>query len=226
MYLSTGGTFERGSERFFEEQIRPQDTVLDIGANLGVYTLYALRKGCKVFSFEPMPRICSILKDNIHVNGYEVSGRSHVIEAAVSDVCGTATFYQNEGVCGQCSSLYRADTNENVEEITVQTLALDSCRDQFGTVDFIKMDVEGAEYFAFCGMRQLLMENHNVKLIMEFAPGHMRRAGVEPEQMLSLIQELGFTIYQINEVTAEADPVEQSKLLQEQSVNLYLVRES
>lgn len=226
MYLSTGGTFERGSERFFEEQIRPQDTVLDIGANLGVYTLYALRKGCKVFSFEPMPRICSILKDNIHVNGYEVSGRSHVIEAAVSDVCGTATFYQNEGVCGQCSSLYRADTNENVEEITVQTLALDSCRDQFGAVDFIKIDVEGAEYFAFCGMRQLLIENHNVRLIMEFAPGHMRRAGVEPEQMLSLIQELGFTIYQINEVTAEADPVEQSELLKEQSVNLYLVRES
>ena len=75
-------------------------------------------------------------------------------------------------------------------------------------------------------MRQLLMENHNVKLIMEFAPDHMKRAGVEPEQMLSLIQELGFTIYQINETTAEAEPVEQSKLLQEESVNLYLVRES
>ena len=226
MYLSTGGTFERGSERFFEKQIRPQDTVLDIGANLGVYTLYALRKGCKVFSFEPMPRICSILKDNIHVNGYEVSGRSHVIEAAVSDVCGTAAFYQNKGVCGQCSSLYRAETNETVEEITVQTLTLDSCREQFGVVDFIKIDVEGAEYFAFCGMRQLLMENHNVKLIMEFAPAHMRRAGVEPEQMLSLIGELGFTIYQINEATAQAEPVEQSSLLQAQSVNLYLVRES
>ena len=226
MYLSTGGTFERGSERFFEKQIRPQDTVLDIGANLGVYTLYALRKGCKVFSFEPMPRICSILKDNIHVNGYEVSGRSHVIEAAVSDVCGTAAFYQNKGVCGQCSSLYRAETNETVEEITVQTLTLDSCREQFGVVDFIKIDVEGAEYFAFCGMRRLLMENHNIKLIMEFAPAHMRRAGVEPEQMLSLIGELGFTIYQINEATAQAEPVEQSSLLQAQSVNLYLVRES
>lgn len=226
MYLSTGGTFERGSERFFEKQIRPQDTVLDIGANLGVYTLYALRKGCKVFSFEPMPRICSILKDNIHVNGYEVSGRSHVIEAAVSDVCGTAAFYQNKGVCGQCSSLYRAETNETVEEITVQTLTLDSCREQFGVVDFIKIDVEGAEYFAFCGMRRLLMENHNIKLIMEFAPAHMRRAGVEPEQMLALIGELGFTIYQINEATAQAEPVEQSSLLQAQSVNLYLVRES
>ena len=101
-----------------------------------------------------------------------------------------------------------------MEEITVQTLTLDSCREQFGVVDFIKIDVEGAEYFAFCGMRRLLMENHNIKLIMEFAPAHMRRAGVEPEQMLSLIGELGFTIYQINEATAQAEPVEQSSLLQ------------
>lgn len=225
MYLSAVDTFEHGSEYFFQNQLQPGYTVLDIGANMGIYSLRALRQGCHVYAFEPTPKICNILKQNIKVNGFAESKRAHVIQKAVSNVCGTATFYQNTAMSGH-SSLYCDEMDREIQEIVVETIALDSCRSQFGSVDFIKIDVEGAEYFAFCGMRQLLMENHNVKLIMEFAPDHMKRAGVEPEQMLSLIQELGFTIYQINETTAEAEPVEQSKLLEEESVNLYLVRES
>lgn len=225
MYLSAVDTFEHGSEYFFQNQLKPGYTVLDIGANMGIYSLRALRQGCHVYAFEPTPKICNILKQNIKVNGFAESKRAHVIQKAVSNVCGTATFYQNTAMSGH-SSLYCDEMDREIQEIVVETVALDSCRSQFGSVDFIKIDVEGAEYFAFCGMRQLLMENHNVKLIMEFAPAHMKRAGVEPEQMLLLIQELGFTTYQINETTAEAEPVEQSKLLQEESVNLYLVRES
>ena len=227
MYMSLGGQYEAGSERFFKNNIREGDTVLDLGANLRVYTLYALRIGCTVYAFEPTPHVFDILVQNVKANGYMDTGRAHVVKAAVSDCEGEAVFYVNKNLCGNSSLFGKSECDEDsTEKITVKTIALDDYREQFGAVDFIKIDVEGAEYFAFCGMRQLLMENHNVKLIMEFAPAHMRRAGVEPEQMLSLIGELGFTIYQINEATAQAEPVEQSSLLQAQSVNLYLVRES
>ena len=225
MFLSGGGTFEQGSERFFDEHLVPGSTVLDLGANLGIYTLRALRKGCTVFSFEPTPRICRILRENVKANGFEPTGRAHVVEAAVSNKNGSAVFFQNKGVCGQSSTLYADESDDEKEKITVETLSLDSCRERFGRVDFIKIDIEGAEYAAFCGMRELLMENTDVRILMEFAPVHMIRAGVEPAAMLELISELGFTVYKIGEETAQAEPVSEAELLEADSVNLYLVRE-
>ena len=225
MFLSGGGTFEQGSERFFEEHLVSGSTVLDLGANLGIYTLRALRKGCTVFSFEPTPRICRILRENIKANGFEPTGRAHVVEAAVSSKNGSAVFFQNRGVCGQSSTLYADNEDDEKEKVTVETISLDSCRERFGRVDFIKIDIEGAEYAAFCGMRELLAENPDVKILMEFAPAHMTRAGVEPAAMLELISKLGFTAYKIDEETAQAEPVSEAELLEADSVNLYLVRE-
>ena len=224
MYLSQGGYFEKGTETFFENLIKPQMTVLDLGANLGIYTLRALRAGCRVFSYEPTPRIHKILCDNIRVNGFGESGRSTVLQVAVSDRCGWVNFYENPGVCGQCDSLYPVG---NAEPIRVQTISLDSQvgTEGFGQVDIIKMDIEGAEYHALLGMRELIRRNPDLQIIMEFAPEHIRRAGREPEALLALIHELGFTVYLINEVSAQAEPVKDEELLQAYSVNIYLKRE-
>ena len=222
MYLSQTGHFEAGSEQFFEACLRPGMTVLDLGANLGMYTLRALRKGCRVFSYEPTPRTCRLLQQNIKVNGFLESGRSHVVAAAVSDTCGNVEFFEIPGMCGH-NSIYEED--RETRSITVPTVTLDSQIEEIGRVDVIKMDIEGAEYRALLGMRRLLERNPQVQILMEFAPGHIKRAGVSPEEMLDLIHELGFTYALIDEESAQAAPVGRQELLAADSVNLYLKRE-
>lgn len=75
MFLSLNGHFEPGTEKFFESIIKPGMSVVDIGANLGIFTLRALRGGCKVYAYEPTPSTYSILNQNIKANGYWESGR-------------------------------------------------------------------------------------------------------------------------------------------------------
>ena len=225
MYLSQGGHFEYGCENFFESLLKPGMTVLDLGANVGIYTLRALRAGCRVFSFEPTPRTKQILQQNIKVNGFAESGRAHVIEAAVSNICGSATFYEKLGVCGQ-NTLYQEE-NETGIAVTVKTITLDSLRERLGRIDVIKMDIEGAEYNALLGMQELLRENESVQIIMEFAPVHIKRAGHEPSELLQLIKRLGFGIFAVDETRAETRPASDEELLMLNdalTVNLYLKR--
>lgn len=221
MFLQQGGGYEEGSQELFESILRPGMTVLDLGANFGFYTLRALRKGCRVVSYEPTPQTCALLRQNINANGFANCGRSIVVEAAVSDMCGITEFYENPDMCGY-NSIY---SMEGQHLIQVPTVTLDSQIEEIGRVDVIKMDIEGAEYRALLGMRRLLERNPQVQILMEFAPGHMKRAGVSPEEMLDLIHELGFTYALIDEESAQAAPVGRQELLAADSVNLYLKRE-
>ena len=221
MFLQQGGGYEEGSQKLFESILRPGMTVLDLGANFGFYTLRALRKECRVVSYEPTPQTCALLRQNINANGFANCGRSIVVEAAVSDMCGITEFYENPNMCGY-NSIY---SMEGQHLIQVPTVTLDSQIEEIGRVDVIKMDIEGAEYRALLGMRRLLEGNPQVQILMEFAPGHMKRAGVSPEEMLDLIHELGFTYALIDEESAQAAPVGRQELLAADSVNLYLKRE-
>ena len=221
MFLSHAGYFEHGSELFFESLLKPNMRVIDLGANLGIYTLRALRKKCMVFAYEPTPRTFDLLKQNIKASGFAESGRIQAYQMAVSDQCGTINFYENPSMCGH-NSIY-GESGQQPIEVSVTTL--DSQLDTLQRIDLVKMDIEGAEYHALLGMRELIRRNPDLQIIMEFAPEHIRRAGREPEALLALIHELGFTVYLINEVSAQAEPVKDEELLQAYSVNIYLKRE-
>ena len=221
MFLSHAGYFEHGSELFFESLLKPNMRVIDLGANLGIYTLRALRKKCMVFAYEPTPRTFDLLRQNIKASGFAESGRIQAYQMAVSDQCGTINFYENPSMCGH-NSIY-GESGQQPIEVSVTTL--DSQLDTLQRIDLIKMDIEGAEYHALLGMRELIRRNPDLQIIMEFAPEHIRRAGREPEALLALIHELGFTVYLINEVSAQAEPVKDEELLQAYSVNIYLKRE-
>ena len=224
MYLSQGGHFEYACEKFFKGLLREGMAVLDLGANLGIYTLHALKAGCHVFSYEPTPRICEILRQNVKVNAFAETGRSTVFQSAVSNVCKESIFYERAGTCGQCNSIYG---EEGDPSYSVQMVTLDSQREMLGKIDVIKMDIEGAEYNALLGMRELLAENPGVQIMMEYAPAHIRRAGHRPEELLELIKEYGFTIKLIDETTGKVRAVDDSELKRlndSETVNLYLKR--
>lgn len=84
--------------------------------------------------------------------------------------------------------------------IDTDTLSLD---DYIGNkninVDFIKMDIQGSEFFALKGMQSVLERNDDIKILTEFAPKLLKESGCEPLEFLELSKQLGFLLYTIDE---------------------------
>lgn len=82
-------------------------------------------------------------------------------------------------------------------------------------IDFIKMDIQGAEAAALEGMRNLLQTNRDVKMVTEFWPHGLRDSGADPEAFLKALVQLGFTLYRIDEQRQEVRATDAAELLGE-----------
>ena len=201
--------------------------VIDVGANVGTYTLLALREiGSRgmVVSYEPTPRAFDILKNNVQVNAFLESGRIDLRRKAVSDGTRTKdTFFVSKKCIGH-SSLYADDklSSNEVEAIEIETVSLDDDIGKRGRVDVVKIDAEGAEPAILRGMRQIINNNPGITIIIEFAPQHLARANVNPHSYLTEIRDQGFEILEVKEPTGELVTATDEALCNCFSVNLML----
>src|SRR5262249_39756006 len=85
-------------------------------------------------------------------------------------------------------------------------------------VDFIKMDVQGAEAKVLRGMQDLLRESRHLSMLIEFWPLGMARAGDSPDELIQFLVRLGFTLEYVNELDQRTEPVAASRLLREVTV--------
>ncbi|MCH8863997.1 MAG: FkbM family methyltransferase [Chloroflexi bacterium] len=225
--LSVYGAYEPIETEVLEREINEGDVVLDIGANIGYYTLIAARlvgnKG-KVFAFEPSPDNFALLEKNVAVNGYK---NIIPVPKAVSDESGKIRLFMDEA-SGVSNRIH--DPGDGRKSITVEAITLDGFfQDYKGEINFIKMDIEGAEARALQGMRGLLKKNRKIKLATEFYPSALRSSGATPENYLKSLSRLGFTINHIDEKNGKYEPVDIEKLMSwvnggGQITNLFCVR--
>ena len=139
--------FESAETEFVGRLLRPGMTVLDIGAHHGMYTLLASkrvgRKG-RVIAFEPSPRERRRLLRHLRING---CSNVFVEPLALSDHAGEADLFLVEGRQDWCNSLRPPEVDERSCVVRVEVRPLDDVLSALGIarVDFIKLDVEGAE---------------------------------------------------------------------------------
>ena len=173
------GSYEMRKRLAFERQIKPGSVVYDIGANVGYFSMLAsvlAGPDGQVFSFEPLPRNTAYLRRHIALNHLD---NIEVIEAAVSDQAGEAFF-----VLGASSAMgHLAESGE----IKVKIVTLDALIEKQAIVppDYIKLDVEGAEYHALNGARNLLAAYRPIL----FLDTHDRTAHADT---VALLQELNY----------------------------------
>lgn len=133
------GRYEPEQTDLFVEHVRPGDTVFDVGAHAGYYTLLAstlVGPSGRVCAFEPDPGNVRALRGNVETNGCT---NVRIEEAAVADGAGTARFGGGSG-----SGTGRL-TEEGEREVS--TLALDDYAERSELVpSVVKIDVEGAEH--------------------------------------------------------------------------------
>lgn len=206
VHLLTLGRWEPAYTALFGRLIRPGATVLDIGANHGVYALIAARLAGptgRVEAFEPNPRLSQLVDLSLRMNGF--GGHARVHNVAVSDRPGTARLFFTDSYSGG-GSLGAAEGQLDAGGIAKQgvdcrLVPLDSLFPSPSMkVDVVKMDVEGHEGPALRGMAKLLARSPDVRIMMEFAPQMMRSSGMGAPQVVAFLRDLGLSAW-----TIEAD---------------------
>lgn len=164
-WIILGGLWETFVDDILYEVAQPGMTFVDIGANMGYYTVKIGSKvgaAGKVYSFEPNPELNSFLDDNININGF--GPRARAFKCALGDARGKATLYfPYENMGG--GSLAGPGLNSVAVEVAVDTL--DDCIAAGERVDLVKIDAEGFEPKILSGGRRVMAENPNLVMVLE-----------------------------------------------------------
>jgi FkbM family methyltransferase len=173
--------YEREERRLFCSEIKPGSIVLDIGANIGIFTLLAAKRGAKVFAIEADPHNAALLRKHIEINGF--SERVTVFEMAAAEAQGPLMLYQHDANRGG-SSLYGQGIAISAEGIatSVDGRTVDSLN--LPPIDVCKIDIEGAESVALRGMRDTIKRSPNLKLLVEYSEPHGKSRAAELLQFI------------------------------------------
>jgi FkbM family methyltransferase len=185
--------FEPMTTRVISEALKEGETFLDIGANFGYFSLLASSivgdKGC-VYSVEASPEVWPPLIQNT-----QDFTNIRPINSAVGARKGETEFYLTEDFVN--SGVAMSPFLANAKKVILPIDTIDNLLSQFSPaerhVDFIKCDVQGDEIAVLQGAEKTIRESENLRLIIEWAPAWMKRAGFDPSTLPDLLFSLGFT---------------------------------
>jgi FkbM family methyltransferase len=169
------GFYEIALTKYFLKNIKPGDTVIDIGANLGYFTVlagYLVGSNGKVIAYEAVKENCDLIQENISING--INNRVEIRNRAVYSQNKTISFFETEMFKGNSSIKKHGENyfvffgNEHIKENMVPAECLDNYVEELPFIKIIKIDIEGGEYHALLGMQKLIENNKVDTIIFEF----------------------------------------------------------
>jgi FkbM family methyltransferase len=170
--------------------IKDDDLIIDIGGNIGWYSLVLSYKDRPlVLTFEPDIYNFSLLKNNVALNKKD---NIHIFNLALSDTSGKMTLYlYKKHNLGRHSFIRQRNSIGTAE---VNTIQLDSFLEEQGIADrkikLIKIDIEGYEFAAMSGAKKSLA--HTEYLVTEFSPGMMKEIKLNPMDYINYLKSFGF----------------------------------
>ncbi|MDR2219561.1 MAG: FkbM family methyltransferase [Methylobacillus sp.] len=208
--LMRAGKFEPDETVIISRLLLRVDRFVDIGANLGYYTLLALQKGKPVIAFEPQQQNLQCLFKNIMVNGWG-ENKVEIFPVALSERPGLLTLY---GASGPSASLIKnwAGYSEKFHKIVpVSTLDNVLAGRFHGERLLIKIDVEGAEYHVLKGAQTILAMSPKPLWLLEICLDEFHPGGSNPdfERIFNMFFEHGYQAYT---ATADLNPVNRSDI--------------
>lgn len=187
------GVWEKKVTRFAASKIRPGMTVLDIGADIGYYSLLFSKlvgNTGKVFAFEPLSESKKMLDCNVRLN---LLDNVETFEIALFD--------QEGALClgGPNSKIEPQKKIPEKTDSVVRMQIFDKIKKDIAAdgFDFLKIDVEGAEMNVLRGMRGELEKNHPL-LLIEMHPKELKSFGYSSKDLLMFLKSFGYEIVPIN----------------------------
>jgi len=206
LLLSTRkNNFDRFEIECLKQLIKEGDTVVDLGANIGYYTLILAQlvgKSGHVYAFEPDPLNFEILSKNVKENKHD---NVTLVQKAISDKNGKVKLYVSKR---NLASHRIFDAEDKRKSIEVDVTTLDEYFQKFEKpVNFIKMDVEGAEGATILGASKIIEDSKNLVIMMEYFPKWIEKFGDVPEEILKSLIEKKFKLFNINKKNKKLDTI-------------------
>jgi FkbM family methyltransferase len=206
--LYVAGSFEPNEFAFLDRVLRSGMTFIDVGANEGLYTVFAARRvgsSGRVVAVEPSSRERATLQRNIARNGLE---NVTVVPAALAAEPGVARLQVAPKLHGGHNTLgvfaYEGIAAVSSEQVVVETLDALAQRLTLDQVDVMKIDVEGAEVKVLQGARALLATSRPT-LLIEANELALRGQATSIEDLLVLLRSLDYEIHVFSDRTGKTE---------------------
>ncbi len=210
--------YERAELRRLRRFIRPGSCCIDAGANVGVFTIHMAKlagPSGRVIAFEPDPQNAECLIENAALNA---CGEMVKVEpSALSSEPGTMTFYKSSSGHSAWGSLVRyRDLATQELAVTVDSVDAYCARHGIRRIDFLKIDVEGAEFELLQGSRNALRDGAVRNVMIEFNGPRLAQRRRSLSEMLQYFHSFGYALlYRSRESASVARDERRSELLLE-----------
>ena len=201
--LALYGYWESWISLAVARRVRPGWHAVDVGANQGYYTVllgWGAGPTGRVVAVEPNPRLQPFLQKTISANYLT---NVEILPMAVTDAPG-GTVRLNAPADRPMNGHIFSD-----QGVEVQTTSIDAITADWPRLDFVKIDVEGAEYYVWKGMRNTLKRFPGLIVLMEFN----NQRFPNPGDLLDEIAEAGLRLAQVNG-QGEVEPLDRRQLLE------------
>lgn len=179
-------------ERLYDAYIKPGDIVVDVGANISLFTHWAVLHGAKtVYAIEPSSEHYDTLMNTILFNHWE--NTVVPINAALSNFTGEGEFYHNENTTMYSLKAVVGQSHLGTETVKVLDIENLVTTNNIDTIDLLKIDTEGSEFDILTSDQFRAVSKRVKKLIVEYHSW----TGTSPAQLASLLWDLGYRVKQL-----------------------------
>lgn len=184
--------FDQKEYHYKEISVQPDDIVVDLGGNIGLFAAYALSKGAsKVYTVEPFPTYVNYLHENLE----QFKDKVEIIPMAISDTVGHTTLninFQNNTILNDVYKELNWENND--ESVTVEKIDLITLseRNDIDIINYLKVDIEGSEYLLFKGLTGKFLSKKVEKIAIEY---HWNYNG-EIDSIIEKLKDNNFEVYE------------------------------
>jgi len=203
--------FEKKELEIFQLSLKNGSVMIDAGANIGLYSIIGSRivgESGKVFSFEPSKANFNLFLKNIELNAIK---NITPINMGLGNTIGESLILSQNFETGDAEKYILKVENkierpgnklngiQTTETISLDTLDNFQIKNSITKVDFLKIDVEGFEFYVLKGAEKLLRDNPDIIILFECADHLAKRAGSSQKEVFTFLGNLGIDIVYWNE---------------------------
>lgn len=210
--LREEGNWEPFESALVIDSLGPGDVFLDVGANLGYFSLLAAdRVGTagKVIAVEPDPVNFQLLSRSVERNGFGAIIDAHAV--ALSDRSGAACLYLSEDNQGD-HRVFATDEPRRHVAIALRR-GVDLIGSETARIDLVKVDTQGSEYAVVAGLMPLL-SRCKPRLIVELTPLSLRQCGSSGRRLIELLATLDMPFWIVDHIEHRLVPSSAAELAQ------------
>lgn len=192
--IYTKGVWEEDILLEIKKHITRDSVCLDIGSNIGQHALYMSQIAVNgtVYAFEPVPKLAQQIQQSVVANNIH---NITVCHFGLSNKNETRDIYLNNLNMGNTTFKKRLGASDVIQ---VETKLFDDFWGDTRKIDFIKIDIEGYEYYCLLGMKKTL-EKYHPTMIIEFSPIFYNKMNISSADFLQYIFGFGYKIYDLDD---------------------------